>query len=74
MTAFTAATVGVGIIFNLLFSTSYCFTSRWTPMNPTILDVLGPWPLRILWMYLIGAAIFALMTLPAMRWTRSLKG
>jgi hypothetical integral membrane protein (TIGR02206 family) len=74
VTAVTAAIVGMGIIFNLVFDTSYCFTNRWTPTNPTILDVLGPWPLRIVWMYLIGAAIFALMTLPAMRWTRSLNG
>jgi hypothetical integral membrane protein (TIGR02206 family) len=71
VTAFTAAIAGVGIVFNLAFNTSYCFTSRWTPAHPTVLDVLGSWPLRILWMYLIGAAIFALMTLPALLRTRS---
>jgi hypothetical integral membrane protein (TIGR02206 family) len=66
-TAATAAIVGLGLLFNLAFGTSYCFTSRWTPTNPTLLDVLGPWPLRIVWMVIIGAAIFAVLTLPAFR-------
>jgi hypothetical integral membrane protein (TIGR02206 family) len=63
----TAAVVGLGFAFNLAFDTSYCFTTRWTPSNPTLLDVLGPWPLRLVWMVLIGSGIFALLTLPALR-------
>ena len=39
--------------------------------DPTLLDVLGPWPLRIVWMVLIGSGIFALLTLPALRRTGS---
>ncbi|MHC4081911.1 MAG: TMEM164-related integral membrane acyltransferase [Planctomycetota bacterium] len=73
VTAVTAALVGLGLLFNLAFDTSYCFTGRYTPTNPTLLDVLGPWPLRIVWMVLIGAAIFALMTLPACRRTSSMR-
>jgi hypothetical integral membrane protein (TIGR02206 family) len=69
----TAAVVGLGFVFNLAFDTSYCFTTKWTPSNPTLLDVLGPWPLRLVWMVLIGSGIFALLTLPGSRRTESVR-
>lgn len=33
----------------------YCANTR--PLHPTIIDRLGPWPLRALWLAFIGAAI-----------------
>ncbi len=41
---------------NLALGTSYFFTGDTLPENPTPLDALGPWPLRILWVALLGAA------------------
>jgi uncharacterized membrane protein YwaF len=38
-----------------------------------LLDVLGPWPLRLVWMVLIGSGIFALLTLPGSRRTESVR-
>ena len=32
---------------NLAIDTSYFFTGRAAPENPTPLDLLGPWPLRL---------------------------
>lgn len=42
-------------------------SGRSIPDNPTPLDLLGPWPLRILWMVLLVSALFAAMTLPGRR-------
>ena len=50
--------------FNVLFDTSYFFTGRSIPSNPTPLDVLGPWPLRILWIATLGAAAITAVALP----------
>jgi hypothetical integral membrane protein (TIGR02206 family) len=51
---------------NLLLDTSYFFTGRGLPENPSPLDWLGAWPLRILWIVLLGAAaLSAVATLVA---------
>ncbi len=54
-------------LFNVALGTSYFFTGRSIPDNPTPLDLLGPWPLRVLWMVLLVSALFAAMTLPGRR-------
>jgi hypothetical integral membrane protein (TIGR02206 family) len=43
---------------------NYCFTGNDLPSRPTPLDALGPWPLRILWIALLGTAALALVALP----------
>ena len=63
--AVTAATAAAMTVFNIAFDTNYFFTGDFKPNNPTVLDLLGPWPLRIVWIVLIAVAIFTLMTLPA---------
>jgi uncharacterized membrane protein YwaF len=40
------------------------------PSNPTPLDLLGPWPLRILWIALLGALALALVAWPFVRAAR----
>ena len=62
--ALTGALVGIATLVNLLLDTSYCFTGRAIPSNPTPLDVLGPWPLRILWIALLGALALVLVAWP----------
>lgn len=53
--------------FNLAFDTSYFFTGRSIPSNPTPLDLLGPWPLRIVWVGLLGAGALVLVAVPFLR-------
>ena len=60
----TLALVLVATGVNLLLDTSYCFTGRGVPANPTPLDWLGAWPLRILWVVLLGALALALVAWP----------
>lgn len=41
---------------NLLLDSSYFFTGQAKPANPSPVDWLGEWPLRIVWIVLLGAA------------------
>lgn len=52
---------GVGLalalmLFNGRFGTNYGYVGNATPEAPTLIDRLGPWPLRVVWLVLIGAA------------------
>jgi uncharacterized membrane protein YwaF len=47
-----------------IFGWNYGFLGEATPDVPTPVDMLGPYPLRIVWMILIGAMTFVLMWLP----------
>jgi hypothetical integral membrane protein (TIGR02206 family) len=49
--------------FNTLAGTDYGFLNR-KPLNPSLLDVLGPWPFYVLAEVVIVGAIWALMTWP----------
>jgi hypothetical integral membrane protein (TIGR02206 family) len=60
----TAACFAVATGANLLLDTNYFFTGRTLPSRPTPLDGLGPWPLRILWIALLGTLALALIALP----------
>mgnify|MGYP001627904167 CR=1 FL=1 len=62
-----AFTLSLAVI-NRIFGWNYGFVGPSTPENPTLLDVLGPYPIRILWMILIASALFFLVWLP---WRRS---
>lgn len=59
---FTLAYGGVVIPLNMLFDWNYGYAGQTTPDNPTIIDKLGPWPLRLLWMAGIVFTLFAIMT------------
>jgi len=52
--------------FNAWLTTNYAYTGPSQPNTTTILDALGPWPLRVVWIVLMASTVFALITLP---WT-----
>lgn len=43
---------------NAAFGWNYTFTGRTIPEQPTVIDRLGPWPLRVVWIVLIGTSLF----------------
>lgn len=49
---------------NLFLDASYCFSGRGLPSRPTPLDALGDWPLRILWIALLGTLALCFVALP----------
>lgn len=61
-----AATViwsGIAILANLVTGANYAYLSH-EPAGPSVLDLLGPWPIYILWEGVIIAVVWALMTWP----------
>ena len=49
---------------NAMFDLNYGYLGRATPTVPTLLDVLGPYPLRCVFMVLLGAAAMTALWLP----------
>ena len=47
-----------------IFGVNYGYVGNVTPSRPTLLDVLGPWPLRVVFMALLGAGAMTLLWLP----------
>ena len=64
---FTIGYMGILIVLNNLFKWNYGYVGPSEPRIPTIIDFLGPYPLRLLWMVLIGAFLFLLLLLPWLR-------
>lgn len=63
-----AATLGwaaLAFLVNLLVGTNYAYLNR-APARPSLLDVMGPWPVYLLVEAAVIAAVWALMTWP---WT-----
>lgn len=56
----------VAIVFTIdaVWDLNYGYLGRSTPSRPTLLDVLGPWPLRVVFMVVLGAAAMTLLLLP----------
>lgn len=56
----------VAIVFTIdaVFDLNYGYLGRHTPSRPTLLDVLGPWPLRVVFMVLLASAVMTLLWLP----------
>jgi len=50
-------------IFNLIFKANYGFLCR-KPINPTLLDYLGPWPYYLISLEIIGIIMILLLYLP----------
>lgn len=64
-----ACLAGLGYIalvtaVNVPFRLNFGFLGDSLPGNPSVLDFLGPWPLRLAWVIAIVAAVWALMVLP----------
>ena len=64
--ALVAGLVYAVVIFAIdaLFGLNYGYLGRATPSRPTILDVLGPWPIRCVFMVLLGSAAMTVLWLP----------
>lgn len=62
---------GVLALVDAFTGWNYGFVGPSTPSQRTLLDFLGPYPLRLLWMGLIGSALFALCVLPWWRRPKS---
>jgi hypothetical integral membrane protein (TIGR02206 family) len=58
----TLAYGGLVIPLNMLFGWNYGYAGQSTPDNPTLLDKLGPWPLRLVWMTGIVSVFFVAVT------------
>jgi hypothetical integral membrane protein (TIGR02206 family) len=50
---------------NAWLGTNFGFTAR-KPINPSLLDHLGPWPVYLLWMQVLAALLFSLLALPVL--------
>jgi len=54
---------GIAVTANAITGANYGYLSR-GPDGPSILDILGPWPIYIFWEAIIIAVVWALMTWP----------
>jgi len=63
-TAATLAYTALLAAVNARFGWNYGFVGSARPSAPTLLNVLGPYPFRVLWMVLLGVGVFALLVLP----------
>ncbi len=55
------AIAGLMMVFNVVFDVNYWFVGNASPSAPTVVDFLGPWPLRVVWMACLGIGIMALL-------------
>lgn len=62
--AAAAGYVAVMLPVNLLLGANYGFTGKSTPLNPSIVDLLGPWPERLLLIVPLAALAMGLAMLP----------
>jgi len=63
----TLVWAGSAFTFNAITGTNYGFLNR-KPSTPSILDLLGPWPLYVVFEIAIVLSVWALITWP---WTRT---
>lgn len=64
--ALTLVWAALAMTVNAVLGTNYAFLNH-RPEGPSVLDVLGPWPIYILAQMVLVALVWALMTWP---WTR----
>lgn len=64
---FTLALAGLLAIINRIFSWNYGFVGPYDPSVPTVIDFLGPYPIRLLSMAIIGVLLFLCLMLPWMK-------
>lgn len=64
-----AVTLGIAyaasiFVVDAAFGLNYGYFGRDAPGQPSLIDVLGPWPWRALWMVLLAAAAMVVLWLP----------
>jgi hypothetical integral membrane protein (TIGR02206 family) len=60
----SVAYLAVVLPLDVAMKLNYGYVGPALPGQPTIVDVLGPWPLRVIVMFVLAAALMALMTAP----------
>jgi len=63
----TLSYMGILAIVDAVTGWNYGFVGKGMPLQPSPMDFLGPYPIRLLWIALIGTTIFALLMLPWIR-------
>jgi hypothetical integral membrane protein (TIGR02206 family) len=68
--------VGCGLLYvaimlpvDIVFDVNYGYVGNMRPSQPSLIDVLGPWPWRVGVMVILACAVMALMVLP-WHWAR----
>lgn len=61
--AATVGWAGIALAVNMVTGANYAYLSH-APAGPSVLDVLGPWPIYIFWEAVIIAVVWALITWP----------
>ncbi len=56
--------MAVVTLINVSFTVNFGFLGDSLPGNPSALDFLGPWPLRLVWVVVIVGALWAAMVAP----------
>ncbi len=51
-------------ILNRIAGWNYGFVGASDPQQPTLIDFLGNYPIRIIWMWMLGTLLFALLMIP----------
>lgn len=69
--ALTLAFMAALAVLDAVTGWNYGFVGPGVPTQRNLLDFLGPYPLRLLWMALDGASLFTLLMLP---WLRPRRG
>lgn len=69
---FSLLYVGLIAPLDALMGWNYGYLGPHTPGGPTLLDVLGPWPWRLIWITLMGAIMLthAWLPWPIIQWLR----
>lgn len=57
--------LAIAMAVNTWLGTNFGFASR-KPVNPSLLDHMGPWPIYLLWMQVAAAVLFSLLALPVL--------
>lgn len=62
--ALGVAYAAVVFTIDLAFGLNYGYFGRSDPGQPTLIDVLGPWPVRVLWMVVLAIIAMTIFWLP----------
>lgn len=64
ITAINVGYVAAALVTNAMLNANYGYIGNTTPDKPTLIDALGPWPWRAVWLALIGNAACVAAWLP----------
>ena len=57
--------LAVAMLVNTWLGTNFGFAAR-KPVNPSLLDHMGPWPIYLIWIEVLGLVLFFLLSLPVL--------